>query len=421
MSISFCANPYHKIGKNCLLIILALASGCLSNRKEQNEASIPNSFFDIPFAEILKNKSEVNLSVVATDVEIIQFENTSEVYIGNIEDIAYTRDYYFVMCWDQPILQFSRTGKLIRKIGAIGKGPEEYLMCLKMCIDEENEKVYVHTTLSSIMVYTFEGQYIKTIKNPALDRTMNFWMWGRDSMFVSYFEPVLGNEPYVFIEHSEKGDTLQTIQNHIFFGVNEQADPFQMSPFEEQNFSYRFENKLHLKGCYNDTVYTYDENNKFVPKFFIDLGKHKLLDDLIYERKWRRRLPDGLVWTGVHETTNYVFVPYGYHYVPDKPETERKEKGMVLYNKKTKEGLAIKESKQGGFIDDISGDPDFRPILANDSSAIMLVSALEMKQHLNTDAFRNREVKQPANKQRLNQLKNTINEADNHFLVLVKF
>lgn len=160
-----------------------------------------------------------------------------------------------------------------------------------------------------------------------------------------------------------------------------------MSPFADQNFSYRFDNKLQLKGCYNDTVYTYDEDKKFVPKFCLDLGKHKLPADLIYERKWTRSLPDDLYCTGVHETSNYIFMPYGYHFNQNKPESEREEKGLVLYNKKTQEGVAAEETKQGGFVDDITGGPTFRPRVTHDNTAVMLVSALDMKQYLDSDQF----------------------------------
>ncbi len=269
------------------------------------------------------------------------------------------------------------------------------------------------------MVFNFDGEYVKTINYPALENLMNFWTWGRDSLLVSYFEPALGNEPYVFIEHSEQGDTLQAIANYIFYGPEEQANPFHMSSFADQNFSYRFENKLHMKGCYNDTVYTYDENKKFVPKFCIDLGKHKLPADLIYERKWTRSLPNNLYWTGVHETSNYIFMPYGYHFDQNKPESEREEKGLVLYNKKTQEGVAGEETKQGGFVDDITGGPTFRPIVTHENTAVMLVSALDMKQYLDSDQFENQEVKFPEEKEKLNQLKKTLKEDDNHFLVMV--
>ncbi len=131
-------------------------------------------------------------------------------------------------------------------------------------------------------------------------------------------------------------------------------------------------------------------------------------------------MPDDLCWTGVHETSNYIFIPYGYHFDQNKPESKKEGKGCILYNKKTKEGVAVKETKQGGFVDDITGGHDFRPIVTNDNTAIMLVSALDMKQYLDSDKFKNQEVKFPAEKEKLNQLKKTLKVNDNHFLVIVK-
>jgi hypothetical protein len=402
-----------------LLLVVILVTSLSCKEKTKKEKSEANSFYSIPFAEIIKNKREVKLSEFATDARLIQLENTPEAFLGTFENIEFTNDYIFAQCWNQPILQFSRTGKFVKYIGALGKGPGEYRNCLKMTIDEKGERIYIYTTDQNMMVFNFDGEYLKTIKFPALESMMNFWIWGRDSMLVSYFEPVVGEEPYVFTEYNEQGDTLQGVPNYIFFDTNEQADPFHMSLFQDQNFSYSFENKLHMKGYYNDTVYTYDENNKIVPKFLIDLGKHKLPEDLIYERKWTRPLPNGLYWTGVHETPDYVFIPCGYHFDQNRPESEREEKGLVLYNKKTKEGIAVNETKQGGFTDDITGGPDFRPIVTNDNTAIMLVSALDMKQYLVSDKFKNHEVKFPEKKEKLNQLKKALKEDDNHFLVLV--
>lgn len=269
------------------------------------------------------------------------------------------------------------------------------------------------------MVYSFSGEYINTIKFPALD-FIKWWIWSRDSMLVSYLEPVSGNEPYVFIEHNAKGDTLQTIPNYIFYDTESGAKPFHTSSFEEQNFSYRFENKLHLKGAYNDTVYSHDEKNQIKPKFLIELKQYKLPGDLIYERKWNRPMPDHLCWTGVHETSDFIFIPYGYHYNQNKPESQKEKKGFILYNKKSSEGLAIEESIEGGFIDDITGGPDFRPILTNDNTAFMLISALDLKKYLDSEQFKNKKVKNPAEKEKLEQLKKTININDNHFLVQVK-
>ncbi len=398
-----------------LILILVICLSCKENYKKENLNT--DSFYTIPFAEIVKNKREVKLSEIVTDVEFVQLENTPEAFFREIENIEFTKDYVFIQTWGQPIFQFSLDGKLVRKVGKLGRGPEEYNNCLKMSVDEENERVYIYTTDLNIFVFNFDGEYIKTIHFPALNY-MKFWIWGRDSMFVSYLEAVDGNEPYVFIEYNEQGDTLQTIANHIFWDTNEEFGT--ISSFFDQNFSYRFESRLHLKSYYNDTVYTYDNNNKFIPKFFIDLGKYKLPEEFIYERKWTRSLPGNFIWTGVHETSNYVFLPYGYHFDQNKLESEKKEKGLVLYNKKTKEGTAVEEKLSGGFVDDLAGCPDFRPMVTNGNSAIMLVSALEMKLYLDSDQFKNSEVKSPEKKEKLRQLNKTLNENDNDFLVMVK-
>lgn len=394
------------------LLVLILATSLSCKEKPTKEKS---SFYTIPFAEIVKNKQEVRLSEFATDAELIRFENIPEAMLGNVENIEFTKEFIFVKFWQHPVLQFKRDGKFIRNIGTKGKGPGEYNTCFKMSIDEKNERVYIHTGELTMMIFSFDGEYIKTFSYPALERYLNFW--SRDSFFVSYFEPLWGQEPYVFMEHNEHGDTLQSIANHIFWDKGEFGC---LSPFEEQNFSYRFENRLHMKGCYNDTVYTYDEKNKIVPKYLIDLGKHKLPEELVYERKRTRPVPDDLIWTSVYETSAYIFIPYGYHYDINKPESQKEEKGCILYNKKTKEGIAVKETRQGGFIDDISGGPDFRPIVTNDNEAIMLISAMDMKLYLDSEQFKNKDLKNPEKKEKLVQLNKTLKAEDNHFVVLVK-
>ncbi|WP_319229259.1 6-bladed beta-propeller [Draconibacterium orientale] len=398
-----------------LLMVLGICNSCQEKNKTQ-KTEAASSFYTIPFDQIVKNKREVKLSEFASEAKIIQFENIPEAMLGNVENIELTKDYIFVKFWQHPVLQFSHDGKYIRDIGKRGNGPGEYAECMKMSIDEKNERVYIHTIEMGILVFNFEGECIKTFSYPAQQRFLN--IWARDSFMVSYFEPIFGQEPYVFIEHNELGDTLQTISNHIFYEENEHT--YQLLPFAEHNFSYRFENKFHMRGCYNDTVYTYDENNKFTPKYFIDLGKHKLPPEFIYERKWKSPLPENLIWIGVHETSDYIFLPYGYHYDINKPELEPEKMGCVIYNKNTNEGLATIESKYGGIIDDFTGSPDFRPVRINGNTAIMLVTALDMKLYLESDAFKNKEVKFPLEKEKLMQLNKTLNENDNHFFVLVE-
>ena len=397
-----------------VLAIILTNISCKQNKKSQ-ESSL-DSFYTIPFAEILQTKRKVNLSEFATDVVITQFENIPEAFLGKVEEVQLTKDFIFVNSGSSPIIQFARDGKYIRHIGKTGRGPEEYDLCRTFSIDELNKNIYVQTNMTGkIMVYNFNGDFIRSIQYPAVERLKN--VWERDSLFVSFAEPMEGNEPYVFIEHNEKGDTIQAIPNYIKWDNPDHY--YNMYLFFLSSF-YHFDNKLHMKGWYNDTVYTYNENNKFTPKYFVDLKNHKIPDDLIYERKWTRDLPNNLCWVRLHESSNYVFIPYGYHFDLANMKLLKEEEGCVLYNKKTKQGLATKETKLGGFINDISGGPDFKPIYTNSNVAISTVSAMDMKKHLDSDRFKMQEVKSTEKKEKLNELRKSLKEDDNHFLVLVK-
>ncbi|SHJ99041.1 6-bladed beta-propeller protein [Tangfeifania diversioriginum] len=397
-----------------LLLTLAVSTAC--SRKAKNETHETDSFYTIPFAEIIKNQREVKLSEFANEVEFIQLENTPEALIGGVFDLKLTKDYIFINSGRNPVMQFSRDGKYLQYIGKTGRGPGEYDLCRKLSVDEKNELIYIQANANrSMLVYNFNGEHIKTIRYPAMERLSN--VWSRDSLLVSFQEPMEGNEPYVFMEHNEPGDTLQAIVNQIFWNNDEQYYNMYLNYLKA---FYRFDDKLHMKGWYNDTVYTYDENNKIAPKFFIDLKEHKLPDDLIYERKWTRMLPDNLCWVDVLETSNYIFIPYGYHFDIVNMKPTKEEEGCVLYNKKTKEGVAVEEAKQWGFFDDIFGGPDFKPIYTNDTLAIMPISSAEMKMYLESNEFKNRDVILTEEKEKLIQLNKTLKEEDNHFVVLAK-
>ena len=86
-----------------LLLVLILATSFSCKEKTTKETS---SFYTIPFAEIRKNKREVLLSEIATDVKLIQLENIPEAMLGNVENIEFTKDYIFIKFWMHPVLQF---------------------------------------------------------------------------------------------------------------------------------------------------------------------------------------------------------------------------------------------------------------------------------------------------------------------------
>jgi len=408
----------------CFVLFVAFV-GCQSKSPKVSELKEPetqvetNPFFTINFAEIIKHKREVPISEIAESVEFVPFENTGKSLLGNVFDVQLTPEYIFLKHSGSRLLtQFSRNGKFIRHIGTEGRGPKEYGLMRKFSIDEKNRLIYIHTNWTrKILVYNFDGEYVKTLKFENIGR--GYFTWSRDSFLVSFSEPNIGNEPYIFIETNFNGDTLQTTNNHIFWDEKEKSN-FMVSYWGRNEF-YRAGNKLHMKGWYNDTVYSYNDENKIVPKFFIDLKEHKIPDDQVFERQSTKPMPDECYWVGVNESSDYIFIRYGLQYNKKDKNLHERADGCVIYNKESKEGIALKENDGAcGFINDLNAGPYFKPGYSNDSLIFVEVSALDMKLYLDSDKFKNKTVKFPEQKEKLVQLNKTLKEDENPFLMIAK-
>ena len=100
------------------------------------------------------------------DVEYIPLETNDEfVNQGYVNAIG--EKYIIVTNYreDGDIFVYDRNGKAIRKINRKGQGGEEYISCLKIILDEENEELFVNDFLArKIKVYDLEGNFKRSFK-----------------------------------------------------------------------------------------------------------------------------------------------------------------------------------------------------------------------------------------------------------------
>ena len=180
-----------------LILLIAIIGNACNNEKEKDINS--QSFYTIDFPDILKNQQEVFVSNIAESVEYIRLDTTSSSLLGRIIDAKFTKDYIFIHHNGNHLLaQFDIKGNFIRNIGKIGRGPREYTLIRKFSVDEENQLIYIQTSYKKgIMVFSFSGKYVKSIRDIGFDG----WIcWARDTLFIQFQEPFIGNEKYVFIE-----------------------------------------------------------------------------------------------------------------------------------------------------------------------------------------------------------------------------
>ena len=148
--------------KNVLFLFLILTlSACINQPKAPTDSTLP-------VLDLTKDypKMEIDIHDIA-DVEYVALETTDESLLGY--DLLYAiSDKYIVSLGtvvDPVIHIFDRKGKYLSKIDRYGKGPEEYVNIYNTSIDFDNEECYVYDwNRQQIQVYTFTGQWVRTIK-----------------------------------------------------------------------------------------------------------------------------------------------------------------------------------------------------------------------------------------------------------------
>lgn len=145
-----------------------LCFGCgPSNNIKTNSFSevLPEPYvIDLTDIDNLPAKNVPLLSDVVDSLEYIKLETHPDYLIGSIIDNPVVSDkYLFLYCsHNTGLLQYSRSGKFIRKIGAYGKGPGEYLQLKGFWIDENKGIIYTvpnwKTTIDRYDLTT--GKYI---------------------------------------------------------------------------------------------------------------------------------------------------------------------------------------------------------------------------------------------------------------------
>ena len=236
-----------------------------------------DNFFEIKYEELLKQKSIIKLSQLASKIEYIQLETNENCMIYHNPKYYFTDKYIFVKNRDH-ILKFSSDGKFLKKIGSPGRGPGEIYIIHNVSIIPEKKLLIVHDQAPHKLLYfNFDGILIKTVKTPRFRevRIIN------ENRYIAISQVSGASEKYTHLLLTESGDTLSVVKNSVSWKTTSPILVSKDSPSFEP--FYTFQRKYYLKSMYNDTVYVVNEN-KIIPSYVINLGRYQLPSDKIWER-----------------------------------------------------------------------------------------------------------------------------------------
>ncbi len=245
------------------IIFFLILLPCCKSRIE-NLSSSENFPPSKKIEKIYVPEKESNLiNYINEDIDFIKLESDDENIIGNVSKLIYYNDAYYIQDdVTKTLFEFDDQGNFIRKFSKLGRGPGEYAQLKDFNINKFSNLLEIYDRQSQkIMFYDFDGNLVQTKK------TVKFF-----DAFISY-----GKDDYVFQVASDNPK-----KNNFFIEKNERliSEYIGIRGFDKIRLVNQLtENNdfIYLTHGASNYVYYLDCNNdKIVPKYFIDFGKYNM-------------------------------------------------------------------------------------------------------------------------------------------------
>jgi hypothetical protein len=395
---------------SCVLIAILIASCGGSGKVSDSQET---GFFSIGFENAIENKKEFTLSEIAEDIRYISLETNDSCLLRRVVDYAFTDSVILIRNFDH-ILKFSLDGEFLQRIGKSGKGPGEIDLIRIMSVIPEKEEIAVQLNWKrELYFFDFAGNLVRRFdfKSP-----VSFIKVCPDGNYIYHERGSGGNDPYTFCLIGQNLDTLSVVRNNQFWkNTSNMVISIGYPDFDEFHISG---GRMYLKSMYNDTVYTV-AGNKFIPAYFLDLGKFRLPEDLRPEKLG----PDGIqqfrdnsdkyFWGNVFSTPGKIFFA-AHSYADGIPSR------YVLYDIRSQTGSYLTDGNDPakGFLNDMDGIIDFWPLGSiNEKQVYMTVSVLDLKKGISEGTIRT--VKDQQKQQEIRKKIMAMEDTDNPVLVVV--
>ena len=408
-----------------------------------------NASDEIPVIDIGSNAFKMEklyLSDYASEIRYIPMEEDKENLINGISLFFYAdfSDKYILDTDGTKCLLYDNDGHLLRQIGQQGRGPGEYIGISSVFLI--GDQIFIHDYyLDDIIEYKTDGSYLKDHKS-GLTLEDRFYIqtayFINDSIIIGNLDNRTGKEEYKAFLFDKDGSIIESFSNYIIFNL----EPGVNKATSGSAIFFRFKDKVFFKERLNDTLFRLSLDNRLEPCYVFDFGKYKL--PLINRGKGLAQMDSRsyIQMTGLSQSEKFLFIVCGYgKYFPANRLTAEKVNipdgsiSTVTQNQPYVLGIYDKESGDlvfseptdtdnrlysSGLYNDIDAGPRFMPgKMVNDSTMAMKIPFNWLIRHIESDDFKNNIPKNPAQKEKLaamvDSLKNV--DFDNPVYMLVTF
>jgi hypothetical protein len=352
--------------KVVFIIPILLVSSVLSGQGQTGIAPAP-VIIDLP--RVMSEKKAVRLSDLAERIRYVPLETTKKYLIGEESvSVKPCGDLIFVSEHGKPVGVFDSSGKFLRTIGRIGRGPGEYNFDYLFWPDENPKRVYVwNADAGTIMSFSWEGQYLADIK-PAV-KPGSFVPLGNDRFFTwTFMQKEENGKFYRMVVNDAQGNALKKVfeprKKYDFSRVIRILSPF---------FTRTVDGYL-CNTWENDSIFRIGADGSFLPVLSWKLGRYRLPYDPLsvpYDRL-RRDMPNYVMDVNAAESPSMWLVSYDYKKVS--------QLGVVLKSTGEFFQVANPDTAAPGVWNDIDGGPSFWPLdgSVNGRTFVRILQAVDL-------------------------------------------
>lgn len=393
--------------KNFIIFLILFSIGYSCKNVKNEDVSI-RAIFNLKDPPKITNVKLTDLRFV--DIEYIPTETLdSSLFtwyasniLGSTGRLRFGNEFFIVKSGNN-VLIFKGNGLFQKKIGKIGRGPDEYTVAHDIQINEITQEIYILAGWQQkFFVYSNKGDLIRTFKIPFF---CNEFIFVEDGI-LCYSENHMANIETSYNLIDTNGSIVKSYPNKY---------PFQVGDgyvFRGENLFYQFKGQIFKKEVYSDTVYLC-KNREFKPTLVIDVGDRLITPEARSQLIGMDLAKKYISPLNLFEFGNYIFYEFMYKF--DFSNTEYYSFIGAVNN-----DFHVLFSPYHGITNDIDGGPNMQPkTIGDDNSIATFVDALQLKKHIASDAFKNSTPKYPEKKKELEKLAASLKETDNPVLVLV--
>ncbi len=229
----------------------------------------------------LEEDKKLILDSIVKDVRYIQLETTDKSLIGEISQMEYFDDKYFILDTDKTrsLFVFDKEGKFLWKISRQGKGPGEYLNLGNFSIDYESKRINLYVDVpSKIMIFDFNNNFIEEIPVP---------------FYTSSFASLKDNM-YMFNNAYRSNPTLKQENNLVVTDKNCDIK-YSYFPYDSKKINsvsrlsnpfYAYKHQKYYYDSLRGTVYSLNSQDTLSVRYAFDFGTHTFdMDEKIYAER----------------------------------------------------------------------------------------------------------------------------------------